>query len=362
MILLLLVAGYLAFAPLLLGIVNCLVLARPKDCRKPLHRLSLLIPARNEAAVIATTLRAALASDHTDFEVIVLDDHSTDETAAIVESFARTDPRLRLEQAPALPPGWSGKMHACHHLGQRATGELMVFIDCDVTLQPHALSALDGFMGARPSLAYASGVPRQITPTLAEKLVVTLIDFLLLAYLPLPWMRRSRRPGLAAGCGQLVVVRRTAYMAAGGHGAIPRTLHDGLKLPRRFREMGLATDLFGVARFCQERERRNGHAEGPAAVDPGAGGGADRALCPAGLRRAGQPLSRGGIVAFAPDRHVSLPYIAARRRVASFRSRDRAGHPVDRSYQRQTQDSIALARTRVYRAMKYGLTVTCEVP
>jgi glycosyltransferase involved in cell wall biosynthesis len=242
MIWLMAIIGYLTVMPLLLTIANSFALKTPSPLPGVPLRLSLLIPARNEEASIGQALTAALASDHPDFEIVVLDDHSTDATAEIVRSFE--DPRIRLESAPPLPPGWSGKIHACHCLGALATGELLVFVDCDVTLAPRALSALDGFMRSRPHIGYASGVPRQVTVTLAEKLVVSLVPFLLMAYLPVAIMRRSRSTAYAAGCGQLIVVRRDAYQAAGGHASIMRTLHDGLKLPRRFREVGLGTDLF----------------------------------------------------------------------------------------------------------------------
>jgi hypothetical protein len=208
------------------------------------NRISVLIPARNEAANIATALDAVLKNTHSNFEVIVLDDGSTDGTAAIVHRFTAQDARVRLESAPPLPAGWCGKMFACNMLSNLASGDLLVFIDADVALAQNALTALDGFMNAHPSIAYASGVPRQITATFAEKLIVPLINFLLVAFLPIAAMRRDINPGYGAGCGQLVVVRAQDYRTVGGHAAIRRTLHDGLMLPRLFREKGLATDLF----------------------------------------------------------------------------------------------------------------------
>ena len=85
---------------------------------------------------------------------------------------------------------------------------------------------------------------RQETVGLLEKLVIPLIHFILLGFLPIHRMRRSLHPGFAAGCGQLFITRRDAYERAGGHAAIRSTLHDGLKLPREYRLAGLRTDLF----------------------------------------------------------------------------------------------------------------------
>ena len=105
------------------------------------HGVSVLIPARNEEANIRDTLGAVLANRGSDFEVIILDDHSTDDTAEIVSEFARRDARIRLEFAPPLPAGWCGKQHACHVLAKLARHPLLVFIDADVRLASEALTA-----------------------------------------------------------------------------------------------------------------------------------------------------------------------------------------------------------------------------
>jgi hypothetical protein len=94
-----------------------------------------------------------------------------------------------------------------------------------------------------PGADLASGVPRQITGSLLERMVIPMINGLLLGYLPMRLMRSDPRSTLAAGCGQMMMVRREAYIAAGGHAAIRTSLHDGLKLPRLFREHGFRTEL-----------------------------------------------------------------------------------------------------------------------
>lgn len=206
--------------------------------------LSLLIPARNEEQNLPATLEAALANRHPDFELIVLDDNSTDRTARIVRDFSRRDSRVRLEFAPPLPPGWCGKQHACHLLARLARRPLLVFIDADVRLAPDALARLDDFMRRSPA-ALASGVPRQELGTFSERLLLPLIHFILLGFLPMHAMRRnSKIPALSAGCGQLFIARRDAYETSGGHARLRDSLHDGLKLPRVFRQAGFATDLF----------------------------------------------------------------------------------------------------------------------
>lgn len=210
----------------------------------PTGALSVLIPARNEEHNIRATLEAALASRGCEFEVVVLDDHSTDATAHIVREIASRDPRLRLEHGPALPPGWCGKQHACHVLAGLARNPLLAFIDADVRLAPDALARLTAHMESRPDIALSSGVPRQELGTFSERLLLPLIHFVLLGYLPMAFMRWTKLAGFSAGCGQLFIARADAYRATGGHANIRTTLHDGVKLPRLFRRAGFQTDLF----------------------------------------------------------------------------------------------------------------------
>lgn len=110
-----------ALLPALVAWVNLSILRTPEPDLDVRARVSVLIPARNEAAVIATTVRAALSSAGVALEVLVGDDHSTDDTAAIVAAIAAEDPRLRLVPIPPLPEGWTGKNHACARLAEAAT-------------------------------------------------------------------------------------------------------------------------------------------------------------------------------------------------------------------------------------------------
>ncbi len=206
-------------------------------------QLSVLIPARNEAHNITATLESVLANRGVEFEVVVLDDHSTDRTPEIVREFAGRDARVRLEFAPPLPAGWCGKPHACQVLSGYARYPLLVFLDADVRLASDALARMAGFLEQR-KVALASGVPRQELGTFSERLLIPLIHFVLLGYLPMFMIRWTRRSAFSAGCGQLFVARADAYRAADGHAGIRGTLHDGLKLPRLFRGAGFATDLF----------------------------------------------------------------------------------------------------------------------
>lgn len=252
-----LLALALAALPAALCLVNVARLARtPRADPPPGALVSILIPARNEAANIAGALDAALASRGVAIEVVVMDDGSTDGTGDIVAAYAARDPRVRGLAAPPLASGWAGKMHACHQLGLAAQGDYLLFVDADVRLLPDAAARLAGHAAASGA-ALVSGVPRQVTGTLGEMLTVPMINLLLLGYLPVPIMRWKRTdPGLGAACGQLMLVEGGAYREAGGHAPIRATWHDGIKLPRHLRARGHATDLLPGAELATCRMYR----------------------------------------------------------------------------------------------------------
>jgi hypothetical protein len=236
----------LAAMPLCMTLVNLGELRTPKKAVfRP--RVSVLIPARDEESNIGAACRAVLASEGVDLELIVLDDGSVDRTCEHVRNIH--DARLRLAHAPALPSGWTGKQHACHVLSGLAQHETLVFMDADVRLAPDALSRMAGFLRTS-QVPLASGVPRQIVVSWSEQLLLPLIHFVLLGYLPMRLMRQRRDPRFGAGCGQLIVADRAIYRQVGGHAASRASLHDGLALPRRFRAAGHLTLLFDATCFA----------------------------------------------------------------------------------------------------------------
>ncbi len=221
--------------------------------------VSVLIPARNEENTIRAAVESALASIGVDLEIVVLDDGSEDATAKIVSDIAARDRRVRLLTAPPLPAGWCGKQHACALLARSAAHPLLVFLDADVRLHPDGLVWLIAFLEASGA-DLVSGIPRQETGTFLERLVIPLIHFILLGFLPLRRMRASRHPAYSAGCGQLFLTRRDAYERMGGHGTIRTSLHDGITLPRAYRAAGLATDLCDATDLAVCRMYRNASA------------------------------------------------------------------------------------------------------
>jgi len=205
-------------------------------------RVSVLIPARNEVATIEAAVRSACGQPGV-AEIVVLDDSSTDGTDRVLHRLAATEPTLRVVAGEPLPAGWAGKSWACWQLASRhARAPWVLFVDADVRLAPGAVARLVA-EARRQNVAFLSGFPRQLTGTVGEALIVPLIHLVLLAFLPMRLVRRSPLPALSAGCGQLMLVARAAYLSAGGHAAIRATLHDGIKLARRLKAIGASVGL-----------------------------------------------------------------------------------------------------------------------
>jgi cellulose synthase/poly-beta-1,6-N-acetylglucosamine synthase-like glycosyltransferase len=216
------------------------------------EHVAVLIPARNEERNIAACIESVLASEHPSLDVLVLDDASTDRTAEIVRTIRLRDPRVRLLTGQPLPTGWNGKQHACWLLAQAAGAPLLLFLDADVRLTPNAIARCAAQLRAS-NIALLSGFPRQITVGWMEWLLLPLIHFVLLGFLPMGRMRSTTKPAYAAGCGQFFLVEREAYFASGGHAAIRTTRHDGLRLAQSFRRAGLRTDIFDLTALASVR-------------------------------------------------------------------------------------------------------------
>jgi hypothetical protein len=244
----------LAALPALLTVANLRLFRPPPEppAGGPLPPVSVLVPARNEERAIGRLMGDVLASEGVDLELVVLDDSSDDRTAEIVAAVADRDPRVRLVRGGPLPAGWCGKQHACWQLARAARHDTWVFLDVDVVPARDAVARSVAFLEASGA-GLASGFPRQETGSFLEWLLLPLIHFVLLGYLPLARARQDNTPSLAAGCGQLFVTRRADYERAGGHAAIRASLHDGVKLPRAYRRAERVTDIFDATEIASCR-------------------------------------------------------------------------------------------------------------
>ena len=212
-----------------------------------LPRVSVLVPARNEERNIARCVGSLLAQRYADFEVIVLDD-SEDRTPDILHSLAG-DERLRVMAGKPLPAGWMGKNWSCHQLAQTATGDLLLFTDADTQHHPSMLlDAVTALFAERSD--FLSAIPRQELHTWAERLVLPILPWSLHTFFPIGLARRSRLHALATAAGQLMLFRKEAYAAIGGHRSVRGSVLDDVSLAQHVVKAGLPWSLMdGKARI-----------------------------------------------------------------------------------------------------------------
>lgn len=202
-----------------------------------LPRVSLLVPARDEEDDVGACLRSLLAQDYPDFEVLALDDGSTDGTRHVMDTVAVEDGRLRVMQGAPPPEGWLGKPWACAQLAEAASGELLVFTDADTRHSPVALRAFVATLTAEGAdllspLTYVDDA------TWAERLVLPCIPWSSVTMLPLPLAYRLRAPWLAAANGQYLMFTRSGYDAAGGHAGVRGEVVEDIALARAVKRAG----------------------------------------------------------------------------------------------------------------------------
>ncbi len=204
------------------------------------ERVTVLVPARNEAGHIEATLQSILTQTGVPhLDVIVLDDGSTDATAAIVQRKAARDPRLTLVQGADVPPppGWLGKPWACQRLSDEAAGTVLVFVDADVMLYPHAIRAAVQTLREN-NLALVAPYPLQLAGGALERLVQPLVTWSWVATMPLGWAESSTRTSLSAANGQFLVFDTATYRAIGGHMAVRSEVIEDVALMRAVKASG----------------------------------------------------------------------------------------------------------------------------
>jgi chlorobactene glucosyltransferase len=181
--------------------------------------ISVLIPARDEEANIKTCLESLQKQDYPNFEVLVLDDNSSDGTANIVRRIAATDDRIQLLEGKPLPKGWAGKAYACYQLAKKAKGSWLLFTDADTMHAPHTLRSSLA-LAIKHNASLLSGFPRQITTSLQQKITIPVIYFIIMSWFPLWWLQRSGHPRPSLAIGQFLLFPTKAYWECGGHKAV----------------------------------------------------------------------------------------------------------------------------------------------
>ena len=206
-------------------------------------RMSVIVPARNEQSNIETCLQSLVQQTYPAqaLEIIVVDDHSTDETAAIVRKLMASHSQIHLIEAGPLPEGWNGKQHACWRGAGQAKGEWLCFMDADVKALPDLLLSATRFAEAE-DLDLLSLFPFQEMLGFWERLLMP-IAFLSLLFLMNPKRINDPQAKDAMAIGHFILVKRTAYDVTGGHQTVRSELLDDVALARCFKQEGLHIHL-----------------------------------------------------------------------------------------------------------------------
>jgi len=205
--------------------------------------VSIVIPARNESRNIAPCVESALASTYPRLEVVVVDDHSTDDTGAIAAAMAARDPRLRVVVPPPLPDDWFGKQWACATGAATARGSIIGFLDADTRQSPDLVTRVANAMITRGSdLLSIAGT--QEMGSFWERLVQPQVfGILLQRYGSTEHVNRSRFASNKIANGQCLFVRRDAYDAVGGHAAVRHKVAEDLAMAQHWFRAGRTVSL-----------------------------------------------------------------------------------------------------------------------
>jgi glycosyltransferase involved in cell wall biosynthesis len=199
--------------------------------------VSIMVPAKDEEHGIEACLESLLEQDYPNYEVLVVDDRSTDRTAEIVRRLAARDQRLRLIQVQTLPPGWTGKTHALHLCQQSARGEWYLFVDADTRLDPSCVSvvlrdAIDH------DVTLESVLPALHAKSFWERTIQPFAGICLMVLFPLSKVNRPKHTEMGFANGQFILIRKDGYEAIGGHEAVRDKFVEDIHLGRLVRKSG----------------------------------------------------------------------------------------------------------------------------
>jgi glycosyltransferase involved in cell wall biosynthesis/predicted outer membrane lipoprotein len=229
-----------------LGMPHVADIARPEWDRRPTTpnnepRVTIIVPARNEEAHIRETLIRLLALEYSNYEVITVNDRSTDSTGPIMDEIAarpESHGKLRVIHVAQLPQGWLGKTHAMWSAGKQATGDWLLFTDADVLFKPDTL---------RRAICYAETekadhlvlLPRMIMELPGEQMMMAFFQTMFV-FGHRPWKVADPKSRDHIGVGAFNLVRRSAYDAVGTYKALRMEVLDDMKLGKVIKNAGFA--------------------------------------------------------------------------------------------------------------------------
>ena len=224
----------------LLGLTQQKPLSRSSDLsltstEAPL--VSILIPARNEAQrVLEPSIRSILAQDYGNFEVIAVNDRSTDDTGTILATLAQSDERLRVIDGAELPPGWLGKPYAMQQGLSHARGEWILATDADMIFEPAALRTAVNHTLERNGDALTL-IPRFETGSFWERVIIPTWEWVFLMF-AIFYRVNDPKSDRGAGIGGFFLMKRTVLDQVGGYEALKDEVMEDVRLSERIKRLG----------------------------------------------------------------------------------------------------------------------------
>ena len=225
--------------------------------------VSILIPARNEAENILALLQSIRDQDYNYYEVIVLDDGSTDRTYQICDAFAKANPKFKVLSGEELPEGWLGKNYACYQLAAQAKGEYLMFIDADELVYNGLVNSAIHRMELN-NLSLLSLFTNQVMLSAGENMVVPLMHFVLLNLLPLRLVLLSKDASVSAASGQFMLFGAQNYRKHNWHQLVKDKVVEDVEIMKQIKaakyngEALLANGMISCRMYNNYTEAING--------------------------------------------------------------------------------------------------------
>ena len=215
-------------------------------------KVSVCIPARNEEKNIGACLDSLVRQDYPDYEVLVIDDNSTDLTWEIMTVYLAKSPRVRIFRGDPLPQGWSGKQYACHQLSGQATGDILVFTDADTVYSPKGISWIVSSL-RHHNADFMSGYLKHTIGSIGEAIVVPAMYLMTTLLMPLWLIPRKNHPLISFGIGQLLVCRKEAFRAIGGYENIRDSVVEDMAMAWLMKSKGFKSIFVDAKKYIQCR-------------------------------------------------------------------------------------------------------------
>ncbi|MDR0495144.1 MAG: glycosyltransferase [Treponema sp.] len=220
--------------------------------------VSVLIPARNEAKNIERCVNSLRNQAYKNYEILVLNDNSTDNTLEILDRIAASDSRVRVLNGKPLPDDWYGKPFALHQLTRQAQGQIFIFTDADTVHTPTSIAwAVTNMQGLKADMV--SGYIGQIFLSFGEIITVPLMFFLTGFVIPLFMNRFAKVSWFSAAIGQFIVIRRVVFEAIGGCEAFKKKTSEDIYMARYVKKKGFSTRFLNITDHVKCRMYKGYH-------------------------------------------------------------------------------------------------------